>query len=163
MKFFSRLLIAVLMTVLWACGGDSAKEKPFQTKTAEEDGYTYEYVTSDPMNTRIYTLDNGLKVYLSPYADAPRAHVFIPVKAGGKNDPADNTGLAHYLEHMMFKGTDQFGTLDYQQERPLLDSIENMFNHYATLTDVEERKSFYKLIDQTSNEAAKYAIPNEYD
>ncbi len=162
MKLLSRLLMVTLITSLLACGGETVEE-PYQTKTAEEGGYSYEYVTSDPMKTRIYTLDNGLKVYLSTYKDAPRAHVFVPVKAGGKNDPADNTGLAHYLEHMMFKGTEKFGTVDYQKEKPLLDSIENMFNHYATLKDSEERKSYYRLIDQTSNEAAKYAIPNEYD
>lgn len=162
MNLLTRMMMLALFVTLLACGGETSEE-PYQTKTAEEGGYSYEYVTSDPMKTRIYTLDNGLKVYLSAYTDAPRAHVFVPVKAGGKNDPAENTGLAHYLEHMMFKGTDQFGTLDYAQERPLLDSIENMFNHYATLTSDDERKSYYKLIDQTSNEAAKYAIPNEYD
>ncbi|MBT31288.1 MAG: peptidase M16, partial [Thalassobius sp.] len=133
------------------------------TQTAEEGGYTYEYVSGDLMDTRIYTLKNGLKVYLSDYEDAPRVHVFIPVKAGGKNDPADNTGLAHYLEHMMFKGNDKFGTVDYEKEKVYLDSIENMFNHYATLTDDNDRKEYYKLINQVSNDAANLAIPNEYD
>ncbi|UZR93464.1 M16 family metallopeptidase [Chondrinema litorale] len=133
------------------------------TQTAEEGGYTYEYVSGDLMDTRIYTLKNGLKVYLSDYEDAPRVHVFIPVKAGGKNDPADNTGLAHYLEHMMFKGNDKFGTVDYDKEKVYLDSIENMFNHYATLTDDNDRKEYYKLINQVSNDAANLAIPNEYD
>ena len=115
------------------------------------------------MKTRIYTLENGLKIYLSDYENAPRVHVYIPVKAGGKNDPATNTGLAHYLEHMMFKGTDKLGTLDFAQEVVYLDSIESMFNTYATLTDPSERKAFYQKIDAVSNEAAKYAIPNEYD
>ena len=141
----------------------SPSEQPFETKTATEDGYTYEYVTGDAMETRIYTLDNGLKVYLSDYENAPRVHVFLPVKAGGKNDPADNTGLAHYLEHMMFKGNNQFGSTDYETEEVMLDSIEQMFNHYATLTSDSERKDYYKLIDNYSNEAANYAIPNEYD
>ena len=54
---------------------------------------------------RIYTLKNGLKVYLSVNKDAPRIQTYIAVKAGSTYDPADNTGLAHYLEHMMFKGT----------------------------------------------------------
>ena len=67
------------------------------------------------MKTRIYTLKNGLKVYLSKYEDAPRLHILTTVKAGGKNDPKDNTGLAHYLEHMMFKGNKHFGTLDYDK------------------------------------------------
>ena len=153
----------VLTIFFAACTGGSNEEGGYVTKTAEEGGFTYEYVTNDPMKTRIYTLDNGLKVYLSVYKDAPRTHVYMPVKAGGKDDPSNNTGLAHYLEHMMFKGNDKFGTTDFEAEKVYLDSIENMFNHYATLTDAEERKAYYRLIDQTSNEAAKLAIPNEYD
>ncbi len=141
----------------------SPSENAYETKTATENGYTYEYVTGDAMKTRIYTLDNGLKVYLSDYENAPRVHVFLPVKAGGKNDPADNTGLAHYLEHMMFKGNDRFGTLNYEEEEAMLDSIEQMFNYYATLSDPAERKAYYAKIDEYSNEAAKLAIPNEYD
>lgn len=138
-------------------------QEKFIQKTKTEGKYTYEYVTHDPTETRIYTLDNGLKVYLSRYENAPRISVNIAVKAGGKNDPADNTGLAHYLEHMMFKGTSQFGTLDYESEKPLLDEIETAFNTYATLTDTEERKALYRTIDSLSNIAATFAIPNEYD
>ena len=104
-----RLSFLIAIAILVSC---SPSEKPFETKTATKDGYTYEYVTGDATSTRIYTLDNGLKVYLSDYENAPRVHVFIPVKAGGKNDPAENTGLAHYLEHMMFKGNDQFGPMN---------------------------------------------------
>jgi predicted Zn-dependent peptidase len=85
------------------------------------------------------------------------------VKAGGKNDPATNTGLAHYLEHIMFKGTADFGTLDWKKESVYLDSVEHMFTHYGTLKDSIERVKYYKLIDQVSNEASKYAIANEYD
>jgi zinc protease len=125
--------------------------------------YNYTFVPGDPMDTRIYTLDNGLKVYLSRYTDAPRIQVLVPVKAGGKFDPAENTGLAHYLEHMMFKGNDQFGSIDWPAEKVLLDSIENMFNHYSTLTDADERKAFYALIDDISGKAAELAIPNEMD
>ncbi len=158
MKRLAFLFISI--SVFWAC---TTPEEPYQTKTAEEGGYSYEYVEGDPMKTRIYTLDNDLKVYLSYYANAPRIQVYMPVKAGGKNDPATNTGLAHYLEHMMFKGNDKFGTLDFEKESVMLDSIEAMFNHYATLTGDEERKAYYAQIDAFSNEAAKLAIPNEYD
>ena len=154
------LLLFISSSIFWAC---SSPEQPYQTKTGEEGGYAYEYVEGDPMKSRIYTLDNGLKVYLSYYANAPRIQVYTPVKAGGKNDPASNTGLAHYLEHMMFKGNDKFGTLDFEKESVMLDSIEAMFNHYATLTDDEDRKDYYTKIDAYSNETAKLAIPNEYD
>ena len=150
-----------LLTLLffWGC----STPQPYQTNTAEEDGYSYEYVDGDLTNTRIYTLSNGLKVYLSRYEDAPRIQVFVPVKAGGKNDPATNTGLAHYLEHLMFKGNSKFGTVNFSEEKVMLDSIEAMFNYYATLTDDTERKAYYEKIDAYSNEAAKLAIPNELD
>jgi zinc protease len=154
------LTFTLSLLVFWSC---SPPEQPFQTKTGEEGGYTYEYVEGDPSATRIYTLDNGLKVYLSYYADAPRVQVYIPVKAGGKNDPAETTGLAHYLEHMMFKGNDKFGTVNYTEESVMLDSVEAMFNYYATLTDDAVRKAYYAKIDEYSNETAKLAIPNEYD
>lgn len=134
-----------------------------RVKSTTVNGYTYEYVTNDPSGTRIYTLDNGLKVYLSDYEVTPRVQVSIAIKAGGKNDPTNNTGLAHYLEHMMFKGNQFFGTNDYVQEEVLLDSIELLFNQYAKLTDTLERKNLYKQIDDLSYRASAFAIPNEYD
>lgn len=82
---------------------------------------------------------------------------------GGKNDPAETTGLAHYFEHLMFKGTDKFGTQDYATEKPLLDAIEQQFEIYRKTTDEAERKAIYHTIDSLSYEASKYAIPNEYD
>ncbi len=160
-KIYNYFFTLSLLFLIYGCSG--TQEQTFVTETAIEDGFEYEYVTNDPMNTRIYTLDNGLKVYLSKYTDAPRIQVLMPVKAGGKFDPAENTGLAHYLEHMMFKGTSKFGTKDWETEKVFVDSIEQMFNHYATLQDPEERIEYYKLIDQVSNEASEYAIPNEVD
>ena len=154
-KFF---FVVTFMLLYLGCS-----TKPFQTLTNSSGKYSYEYVNSDPTRTRIYTLDNGLKVYLSKFENAPRIHVFTAVKAGGKDDPENNTGLAHYLEHIMFKGNKFFGTKDYEKEKPLLDSIENLFNKYAEISNNEERKRFYKKIDAISNKAASYAIPNEYD
>lgn len=154
-----KALCFVLLIAFTACKQESASK----LKTAESNGYAYEYMENDPLNVRIYTLKNGLKVYLSKYGAAPRIQTNIAVKAGGKNDPATNTGLAHYLEHIMFKGTADFGTLNWEKETVLLDSIEHMFTHYGTLTDSVARANYYKLIDNVSNEAAKYAIANEYD
>ena len=160
LNFFFYTLIATILGI-YGCTGTA--ENSFETKFATEEGYDYEYSTNDPTNTRIYTLENGLKVYLSRYTDEPRIQVLIPVKAGSKFDPSDNTGLAHYLEHMVFKGTSKFGTTDWEKEEVYIDSIEQMFNHYATLTDQEERTKYYALIDEVSQEASAYAIPNEVD
>ncbi len=125
--------------------------------------YRYESVAGDPLNTRIYTLDNGLKVYMTVNDEAPRLQTYIAVKVGAKNDPEETTGLAHYFEHLMFKGTDKFGTQNYEAEKPLLDEIERLFEVYRTKTDPDERKALYAQIDSVSQEASKLAIPNEYD
>ena len=126
-------------------------------------GHDYESVKGDPMQTRIYTLKNGLKVYLSVNQDEPRIQANIAVRTGSRNDPAETTGLAHYLEHLMFKGTKQFGTTDSTAEAPLLDEIEQRFEAYRQLTDPEARRQAYHEIDSVSQLAAKYNIPNEYD
>lgn len=123
----------------------------------------YETVSGDPLNTRIYTLDNGLKVYLSVNKDKPRVQTYIGVRVGSKNDPAETTGLAHYFEHLMFKGTEQFGTSDYQAEKPYLDKIEELFEVYRKTADEEQRKTIYAEIDSISQLASQIAIPNEYD
>ena len=124
-----------------------------------------EYVTvpGDMMQTRIYTLDNGLKVYLSVNNEKPRIQTYIAVRTGSKNDPAETTGLAHYLEHLMFKGTKQFGTNNAEAEAPLLAEIELRYEAYRRLTDPEARRQAYHEIDSVSQLAAKYFIPNEYD
>ena len=125
--------------------------------------YKYETLDGDLMKTRIYTLDNGLKVYLSVNPEKPRIQTYIAVRTGSKNDPAETTGLAHYLEHLMFKGTSKFGTNNPVAEAPLLDEIEARYEAYRKLTDPEARKQAYHGIDSVSQVAAQYFIPNEYD
>ena len=89
----------------------------------------------------------------------------IAVRAGSKNDPEDATGLAHYLEHMLFKGTDIFGSLDFNKEAPMLDKIEALYEEYRSyeMDDNLNRDKIWSQIDSISGEAAKYAIANEYD
>lgn len=159
MNRIKQFVFAAMLVWLAAC----TPKSEFQTKTGESGGFSYEYVTNDPLNVRIYTLKNGLKVYLSQYQAEPRIMTAIAVKAGGKFDPAHATGLAHYLEHIMFKGTGDFGTQNWEKEKVMLDSIEAMFETYRTLKDSTARVEYYKKIDKISNEAAKFAIANEYD
>lgn len=133
-------------------------------KAKSKDGkYEYSYVNNDPLGVRIYTLSNGLQVWTSVNKAKPRIFTAVAVKAGSKHDPADNTGLAHYLEHMLFKGTDQFGTKDFQKEKVYLDQIFALYEKYNKTKDENLRKSIYKQIDSVSNLAAEYAIPNEFD
>ena len=141
--------LAILMSVsLFSCTGDK---------------YAYQTFENDPMNTKLYTMPNGMKVYMSVNKEEPRIQANIAVRVGGKNDPAETTGLAHYFEHLMFKGTPDFGTLNYEAEKPLLDEIEQLFEVRRKITDEAERAELYRRIDSLSYEASKYSIPNEYD
>lgn len=133
------------------------------TKLAMAKTYTYETYPNDPLKARIYTLENGLKVYLTVYKDKPRIQTYIAVKAGSKFDPKETTGLAHYLEHMMFKGTPNFGSKDWNKEKMLLDELAQLFEAHKNASSKEEKDLIYKKIDSLSYEASKYAIPNEYD
>ena len=146
MKRILTILAGVLMLLLASCSQ-----------------YKYETVKGDPLGTKIYTLDNGLKVYMSVNKETPRIQTYIAVKVGGKNDPSETTGLAHYFEHLMFKGSQNFGTSDYAAEKPLLDEIEALFEVYRNTTDEAERAAIYHKIDSISYVASGYAIPNEYD
>lgn len=126
-------------------------------------GYTYQTIPGDPMKARIYTLKNGLTVYLSVNKEKPRIQTYIAVRTGSRNDPAETTGLAHYLEHLMFKGTTHFGTSNLEAETPYLNAIQDKYEYYRTLTDPQARKACYHEIDSLSQLAAQYNIPNEYD
>ena len=131
--------------------------------TLSAKNYSFVTVKGDAMQARIYTLDNGLKVYMIVNKERPRLQANIVVRTGSRNDPAETTGLAHYLEHLMFKGTQQFGTTDYAKEKPYLDEIERRYEQYRTLTDPVQRRTAYHQIDSVSQLAAQYNIPNEYD
>ena len=144
------LLCAAMVMLLAGCNKPVSK-------------YKYETVKGDLTETRLYTLDNGLKVYLSVNNEEPRIQTYIAVRTGSKNDPSETTGLAHYLEHIMFKGSSHFGTTDYEAEKVFLDDIEARYEEYRTLTDPEARRIAYHGIDSVSQLAAQYFIPNEYD
>jgi predicted Zn-dependent peptidase len=158
MKFKQLLVVAFLSANTLAAIGQQ-----YAWKQATAAGYPYRYVTNDPMNARFYTLKNGLTVILSPNNKEPRITTHIAVRTGSNNDPKDHTGLAHYLEHLLFKGTDKFGSLDWAKEKPLLDKIDALYEQYNSTTDAAKRKEIYKEIDKVSGEAAKFAIANEYD
>jgi len=147
------LVLGILLLHLISC----------KSMTTEQAHYPYTTVQGDSLHTRIYRLKNGLTVFMSPYHDEPRIYTSIAVRAGSKNDPAETTGLAHYLEHMLFKGTDSIGSLDYEKEHVELEKIIELYEKYRTTTDPERRAAIYRDIDSISNVAAQYTVPNEYD
>jgi predicted Zn-dependent peptidase len=126
-------------------------------------GYTLVEEGTKPFDYKVYELKNGLKVHLSKNSEKPRIQTYIGVKVGSKNDPSTHTGLAHYLEHMLFKGTSKLGTDQWEKEKPLIDKIKQTYEVYGVTTSEEERKKIYAKIDSLSYLASTYAIANEYD
>ncbi|MBX9783363.1 MAG: insulinase family protein [Chitinophagaceae bacterium] len=140
-----------------------AQNFSFVTKTSADGNYTWKEIENDPSHVRFYQLKNGLTVILAENHLEPRIMSLFAVKAGSKNDPSTNTGLAHYLEHMLFKGTDRYGSLDYEKEKPQLAVVEALYEKYNKTKDSVLRKRIYHQIDSVSGVAAKFAIANEYD
>jgi predicted Zn-dependent peptidase len=118
---------------------------------------------ADKMAVHIYRLDNGLTVYLTENHESPRFYAEIATRAGSKSDPAESTGLAHYLEHMLFKGTQKMGTLDYAKEKPYLDRISELYEEHFREKDPAKRKAIYAEINRQAQLASQYEIPNEID
>ena len=124
---------------------------------------SFSFAQKGTLEVKVAYLDNGMKVMLCE--DHSKAEIYggVCVHAGSKNDPAEATGMAHYLEHMMFKGTDKIGTLDWAAEKPLIDEISALYDQLSLSKDEKEKKNILKQLNKLSAEAAQYAIPNEVD
>jgi len=161
---FLRLRGWVLLSVAVLLAGGVLRAQPHVVLTnTDKTGRKYTTVSGDPLEMRTYKLANGLTVMLSVNRSEPRIQTLIATRAGSSNDPADHTGLAHYLEHMLFKGTNRFGTRDWETEHRYLDEITTLYDTYGATKDAAARAAIYRSIDSVSGIAARYAIPNEYD
>ncbi len=115
------------------------------------------------LKVKKYVLDNGLTVILNEDNNSSEVIGSIVVKAGSKNDPKDATGMAHYFEHIMFKGTDKIGTINWPNEKFYLDSITLLYDNLYLCKDEQEKLLIQKHINKLSIKAAEFAIPNETD
>ena len=120
-------------------------------------------LANDPMKVTIHRLDNGLTIYLSENHETPRITANIATRAGSRHDPRNATGIAHYLEHMLFKGSQNLGTSDWKAEKIHLEKIRALYEKLFTMKDEADRKKIFEAIDDANKEAAKHAIPNEFD
>ena len=126
-------------------------------------GTTLAFAQTGDLKTKTIHLDNGLKVVMCEDHSQPEIYGAVYVHAGSKNDPADATGMAHYFEHIMFKGTDRIGTTNWEAEKVFLDSIDLMYDRLHETSDVAERQAIQQKINALSQKSADYAIPNEVD
>lgn len=163
MKNFKILLFTFLTIGFISCKNANETKSFVVSQNKDANGYVYETVSNDPTGLRLYTLENGLKVYLSQNNDEPRIQTYVAVHAGSSYDPKESTGLAHYLEHMLFKGTDEIGTSDYEKEKVLIAQIADLYEQHRASKDTLKKEQIYRKIDSISYIASGYAIANEYD
>ena len=162
MKKYKILLAGFLTIFFISCNTSDQKSNAYITEhQTDNNGFHYETITNDPTGLRVYTLDNGLKVYLSKNNDEPKIQTYIAVRAGSSYDPKESTGLAHYLEHMLFKGTNNFGTSNWELEEPLIAQISDLYELHRAEKDPEKKEAIYRKIDSVSYVASKFAIANE--
>lgn len=162
-----------LLCLLVACGPkanpDTPKisQKPETPRTSEDSASSPVLIPTalegDPMATTIHRLSNGLTVYISTDRTTPSITSWIAIRAGSRNDPADSTGLAHYLEHMLFKGTSSLGSLDFAKEKPHLDRIAVLYDELRVASTPEERSKLLAEIDKETQASSAYSVPNEFD
>jgi predicted Zn-dependent peptidase len=115
----------------------------------------------NPLQVKEIKLSNGLTVWLNEDHSQPKVYGKLVVNAGAKDCP--NTGIAHYLEHLLFKGTQRIGTVDYDKEKVWLDSISMKYNELSKTKDEQQRLAIQADISRLSQRAADYAIPNEFE
>jgi len=163
MKQFKLIAYTLSIILFISCKNADNQNEYIASQFTDDNGYNYETVSNDPTGLRLYTLDNGLKVYLSQNKDEPTIQTFIPVRAGSNYDPKESTGLAHYLEHMVFKGTDKIATIDWEKEEQLIAEISDLYEKHKAEPDADKKRLIYRQIDSISYVASGYAVANEYD
>lgn len=119
-------------------------------------------IEGDSMGVTVHRLQNGMTVYVSTDRRKPEIAAWIAVRTGARNDPPDSTGLAHYLEHMLFKGTDELGTTDMEAERPHLERIAGLYDELRKTDDAAARAKLFAAIDRETQATAPWAIPGEF-
>lgn len=116
-----------------------------------------------PLNVETNYLSNGLKVITVEEHSQPKIYGAVMVHAGSKNEDTAATGVAHYFEHIMFKGTDRIGTTNWEKEKPILDSISDLYDQMQQTSDESRRHELQLEINRLNIAASKFAIANETD
>lgn len=111
-------------------------------------------------------LTNGMTVLLLPRDGAPTVSFVMRIGVGGVNEHLGTTGIAHLLEHMLFKGTETIGTSDYPAERSLFDEMDRVHDQLLAARaegDPQRAEDLGARLATLEDDARQYVIANEYD
>lgn len=157
-------VVVLLASALVAAPVEAPAEAPSAEAPAEPEPAkpAFETFTDDPLAVRRVVLANGLTVMLSENHERPEIFGAVVVRTGGRNDPPNDTGMAHYLEHMLFKGTTKIGTTDWERERPLQEKLVTLYDELKRANG-PKRKEIETEIRRTVAQTYAFAVPNEID
>jgi len=119
--------------------------------------------TNPALQVESYQLENGLTILLNPDPTASKVFGAVMVNAGAKHESPEATGMAHYLEHLLFKGTETMGSMNYEAEKPHLDSINRLYEQLAATESTEQQAVLQQRINEQAKAASQYGLPNEFD
>ena len=115
-----------------------------------------------------HVLDNGMTFLILPRPQAPTVSLVVHYPVGSVNEHLGNTGIAHVLEHMLFKGSREIGTTDHALEAPLLAAADatrdSLLAELARpAPDTARARHLTDATASLEDQAEAYAVPNEYD
>jgi zinc protease len=159
----STLLASLATALLFFAPPESIEPVDIQPPVDPAPAFELQSFANDPIAAKQFVLANGLTVLLSENHERPEVFGAVVVRTGAKNDPADNTGMAHYLEHMLFKGTQQLGTSNWAAEAPLQAELVDLYEQHKRAKTDEQRAKIQAEIGEVVKQTYAYAIPNELD
>ncbi|MBN1848932.1 MAG: insulinase family protein [Deltaproteobacteria bacterium] len=108
------------------------------------------------LDVQEFMLDNGMLFLIVERHTAPQVACRLAIRAGSALEDVGRTGIAHLLEHMMFKGTKNFGTLDVERDQDLQERIEAAYQ--VILAEKRKRQPYIDLIEKKKNEMERLRL-----
>ncbi len=169
-----RVLAVGLVVSAWACAGSAPVPPPGAPDEATDprgagearrDSAAHASPVLDPPVRRL-TLDNGLRVLLLPRPGAPTVSFVMQFAVGGVNETPGTTGIAHLLEHLLFKGSTTIGTTDVEAERALFREMDQIHERALSARAAGDTAGWSALmteVEALEDSARAFVVPNEFD
>lgn len=160
---FKKIFCWCLTTILfWNFYPSLAYSKTVITNSSQS---IQPYLEKVKDNITEFTLDNNIKFIVLENKKAPVISFVTYVDVGGANEPDGKTGVAHFLEHLAFKGTTEIGTNNYEEEKVILDKLDQVFAEIKQLQKEENQEKLALLqtqLQELTAKATKFVNQNEF-
>lgn len=157
-RWMTLMAIALLW---WNCSGFAVLAAPPDKPQSSIQPYLNRFMEQ----ITEFTLDNGLKFIVLENHEAPVVSFVTYANVGGVDEPDGQTGVAHFLEHLAFKGTKQIGTTNYPAEAKLLNELDALFARIKQARKSGDKAKLTQLTEEftaAQSAASEYVEQNKY-